>query len=519
MKTFIKNNYVIIIAMICLIVSRIPCVFFDLHGVNFDEAAIDYNIFCISEYGIDRYLNPFPVYFANATSGQSALYVYIGVLFSKIFGFSVTTGRIVKLICEIVTMFFGGILVRDIFNKRTEWIFYILYIISPYFYKMTGLAYDCDMVIPVFVLAMYLAYKCYKKDKVAGYIGLGVCLGMLSYSYIIAVFMIPLFIIVQFIFKWNRKYLIIETAVAFVVSFPIFLYLLTLIEVIPGIYTDYFTIAPVSLYRKSDFGFSLENLVNLKYMVVTDPRFDFSGSKLFGTIYYISWVFIPIGFVRLIKNIKSESEYKKTFLGFLIAAFVPLMLIKNATTYNFTIMYMFLLILTGYGIDLLVENFKSFSVMVGIAYLVMTGIFIKEYFKDGTYVYCDDVIMETFDNVSLDEKVMLDTEGVFQAECYIGFKFGIHPKEIVYNQYGRGESIKNIYFNDYGNYEKYDVLLIRNKINYIYDVDGGSGLTDYQVKVLVDKLHTSEYSLENSEGYYIYKKGEKWNEENKTYKK
>ena len=149
MKKFLEKNYIIIIAMISLVISRIPCVFFELHGIHFDEAAIDYNIFCISEFGTDRYLNPFPVYFANASSGQSALYVYIGVLLSKIFGFSVTIGRVVKLICEMVTLYFGGILVRDIFNKRTEWIFYILYIISPYFYMMTGMAFDCDMVIPV----------------------------------------------------------------------------------------------------------------------------------------------------------------------------------------------------------------------------------------------------------------------------------------------------------------------------------------------------------------------------------
>ena len=33
----------------------------------------------MSEYGTDRYGNPFPVYFANGPSGQSALYVYVGV--------------------------------------------------------------------------------------------------------------------------------------------------------------------------------------------------------------------------------------------------------------------------------------------------------------------------------------------------------------------------------------------------------------------------------------------------------
>ncbi len=496
--------------MTVLIVSRIPCVFFELHGINFDEAAINYNIFCISEFGTDRYLNPFPVYFANAASGQSALYVYIGALLTKIFGFSVTTGRVIKLITEIVTLYFGGILVRDIFNKRTEWIFYILYIISPYFYKMTGMAYDCDMVIPIFTLAMYLAHNCYKKKNIAGYIGLGVCLGLLSYSYIIAVFMIPLFIIVQLIFGWNKKFVIVETTVAFGISFPIFLYLLTLVEVIPGIYTDYFTIAPVSIYRKSDFGFSFENLLNLRYMVVTDTQADFAGSRFFGTIYYISWLLIPVGIIRMIKEIKDKAEYRY-LAGFMVAAFIPLLLIKDATTYNFTIMYVFLIIFTAYGLDLLMNNFKTIVVVTGIAYFVMFGVFLKEYFTREPYIYGDDVLMDALDYMEPDEKVMLDTTNVFQAECYIGIKYKINPEDIVYDKYGRGISVKNIYFNDFDNYKKYDKLLIRNKISYNYDVDEGGGLTDYQAEYLIEEL-SKGYNLQISEGYYIYSKGASVNE-------
>ncbi len=216
-------------------------------------------------------------------------------------------------------------------------------------------------------------------------------------------------------------YLIVETAVAFVVSFPIFLYLLTLIEVIPGIYTDYFTIAPVSAYRKSDFGFSFENILNLRYMVVTDKQFDFSGSRYFGTIYYISWLLVPVGLIRVIKEFKQE-QMKKSFIGFMIASFLPLLLIKEATTYNFTVLYVFLLMLTAYGFDLLIANLKTVSILVGIAYVVMTGIFIKEYFVREPYIYGDDLIMRALEYVDSDEKVMLDTTGVIQPECYIGIK-------------------------------------------------------------------------------------------------
>lgn len=507
MKQFFKNHYIILIAIVCLIISRIPCIFFELHGINFDEAAIDYNIYCLSEFGTDRYLNPFPVYFANGISGQSALYVYLGVLLTKVFGFSVTVCRVVKLIAELVTLIFGGILIRDIFNKRTEWIFYILYIISPYFYKMTGMSYDCDMVIPVFVLCMYLANRCYKSGKPGGYIGLGVCLGLLSYSYIIAVFMIPLFIIVQLVFGWKRKYLLIETAAAFLVSLPIFWYLLTLVDIAPAVYTEYFTIAPVSAYRKSDFGFSFENLLNLRYMFITDTQSDFAGSRAFGPIYYLSWLFIPVGMVMLIRELKNKTEYRY-FGGFLLAAFLPLLFIKSATTYNFTIIYFFLLVFTAVGIDFIINYFKSLVVLVGLGYLVMFGFFMKEYFRKEPYIYGDNRIMDVLDNVEEGERVMLDTTGVFQPECYIGIKYLISPDNIVYDEYGHGVSVMNIYFNDAENYQSYDKILIRDEISYEYETYNEGGLTDAQAVELFNELLEADYSTKESDGYYIFEKGE-----------
>ncbi len=113
---------------------------------------------------------------------------------------------------------------------------------------------------------------------------------------------------------------------------------------------------------------------------------------------------------------------KKSFIGFMIASFLPLLLIKEATTYNFTVLYVFLLMLTAYGFDLLIANLKTVSILVGIAYVVMTGIFIKEYFVREPYIYGDDLIMRALEYVDSDEKVMLDTTGVIQPECYIGIK-------------------------------------------------------------------------------------------------
>lgn len=482
--------------------------FFDLHGINFDEAALDYNIFCVSEFGTDRYGNPFPVYFANGIGGQSALYVYIGALLSKVFGFSVTLCRVVKLLAEIVTMVFGGLLIRDIWNKRTEWLFYVLFIISPYFYKMTGMAYDCDMIIPVFVVCMYLANKCRNKNSIAGYLGLGICLGLVSYSYVIGVLIIPLFIVVQMIFGWKRSYVLIETLVAFVVSFPMFWYMLTLVDIAPEIYTDYITIAGVAKARKSDLGFELKNLYNLKHIFLTDTQSDYGGSRSFGTIYQLTWFLLPVGLIRIIKEIKTNENYRY-ILGFFLAVFVPMLFIKDATTYNFTVIYVFLLLFAAVGLDLIIEHFKTFSVLIGVAYLVMFGFFIKEYLVKEPYIYGDTRLMAALDYVDNDDRIMLDTTGVFQPECYIGIKYRLSPDKITYDEYGLGISVLNITFNDINNYKEYDSILIRNEVSYIYEMNNGCGISDVQASGLSNSLQQEKYNLLIKEGYYIYSKGAK----------
>ena len=67
-------------------------------GLHIDEISMGYNTWTLSEFGTDRYGVSFPVYFNNAGSGQSSLYVYIAFLLSKVFGYSVFTLRVVSVL-------------------------------------------------------------------------------------------------------------------------------------------------------------------------------------------------------------------------------------------------------------------------------------------------------------------------------------------------------------------------------------------------------------------------------------
>lgn len=503
-KNILREKRLLVFTVL-LIMSRIPCVFFSPHGVNCDEAALDYNIFCISEFGIDRYGNPFPVYFANQLSGQSALYTYLGALLVKVIGFSVEKCRLIKLAAEIVTLVFGGKLAERFSGGRGRDIFCFLYIICPYFYRMAGISFDCDLVIPVYVLCMYLAERCMENGGRKRYLALGFTVGLLSYSYIIGVLMVPLFLLAHFLLDRNKKGVLLEAAVAFVTDLPIGWYVLTILGAAPEIRTDYFTIAAVSRERLSDLGFSLDNIWRLKYAFVMDPDFDFAGSARFGTVYYISLLFIAVGLVVLLRK---RMLRKRLFLYF-AAGTLPLLFIRDATTYNYTILYFFLLLFAAAGLEALFQEYKTLFAAAAAAYVVMFGFFLVEYYTEELYIYADDSLIPVMEEIGGEEKVMLDTTGVIFPECYIGIARREHPGAIRYDAWNNALSFGNIQFNDAEGYLEYDTAILRDNVQYLYQPTshgGHSGLGGEQVRALAEEYLRAGYQEEKQERYYIYKR-------------
>lgn len=56
---------IFVILLIIAIFTRIYKLDTLLEGLHVDEVGMGYDAFCIAGYGVDRYLNPFPVYMIN----------------------------------------------------------------------------------------------------------------------------------------------------------------------------------------------------------------------------------------------------------------------------------------------------------------------------------------------------------------------------------------------------------------------------------------------------------------------
>lgn len=78
------------------------------YGINVDEMGTGYDAWCIANFGVDRFLKSFPVYFINYADGQSALYTYLVAILIKFFHMplNILTIRIPIFVFSCLTLFF-----------------------------------------------------------------------------------------------------------------------------------------------------------------------------------------------------------------------------------------------------------------------------------------------------------------------------------------------------------------------------------------------------------------------------
>ena len=106
-------------------------------GLNLDEVGMAYDAWCLANYGVDRYLKPFPVYLTNYGGGQSAMYAWLAA------GLIALTGSASSLVLRLpamafglMAMAFGALAVHEIMGKKhpKAWFaFGLFYLVCPYF--------------------------------------------------------------------------------------------------------------------------------------------------------------------------------------------------------------------------------------------------------------------------------------------------------------------------------------------------------------------------------------------------
>ena len=224
------------------------------YGMHIDEIAMGYNTWSLTEYGVDRYNNSYPVYFNNAGSGQSCLYVYMAVILSKIFGYSLFVLRFVSVLLGGILLVFGTKIALKLQGKRFAKIVSVLIVTLPFFITSERFAFDCYAMLPMYVMTFYFFLQMIdtKKTRYAVLTGLGISLTL--YSYVLAYLMLPVFIVLALIYlvvnkKFDLKNIVVIGITTLITASPIIYYVFVILGVAPELKTSFITISDASSRR------------------------------------------------------------------------------------------------------------------------------------------------------------------------------------------------------------------------------------------------------------------------------
>lgn len=463
---FINKHYkkILLVFLLLIFITRIYKFGEIPNFIGVDEAGAAYDAYCLSKYGVDRYLNSFPLYLINFGGGQSALYSYATIPFIKLIGTNIIAYRLPELLFFLMGIVVCYILANKMKDKKIALLYTFLIIICPWNIEASRQGLDCNLLAPMFMLDVLLLVTANKNWH---YIVAGLAIGVTLYTYCLAWILIPVFLLIYIIYMlWVNK---INFKQVILLGIPIALLATPLIYLIllnKGYVTrtnfGIFTIPKLFFFRQGEI--SINNLLqyggySLK-TIFTDSR----------GIYLIELPFLLVGIVVGIKEfIKSIKEKEFSFTGFMTVVFIILLicnlLVVVGTLNRANILYLPMLYLITIGISYLSKDSKwtIMSILV-----ILTALFVAfevSYYNENleqrrTRRYEDIELYQITEKLERDENLK-DVAKHFiitnKAEPYIFTMLATRPSPYDLN-FLYEQKVKQ-----YGNYFfEYDKLLIED---------------------------------------------------------
>lgn len=487
-------------------------------GVHVDEAGAGYDAWCLSNWGVDRYLKEWPVYLINFGGGQSALYAYLTIPFVKLFGLTVKAVRMPAFCMSVLTFVFGTLIVKEILGKKAMLLAQFFLVIFPYFTMSSRFALDCNLLLGMSTMSMFLLIWAIKEQKWNQYMLAGISWGLTLYSYVLSYLTIPVFLLLIFIYLLYKKKIKWKNILEFGVPLGILALPLMLTVYInqfekPEMKVGPFTIPRLPNYRGSEVVFDniYGNLTTTLRSILTKDWIQYNAFDNFGTIYRISIPFVVIGFVIVLYNVIDSCEKEKKFswlafplfwgvseiiTGCLLGGDGPNINKMNGIFFTLVVFAVVGYLSIGYLLQSSrIKEGKIFRVyqngVMGyycFLFLCFIGYYFKTYSEDiyPQFSFSDnysDMLTASKDNIENAEKVYIDSKYIYYL-----FYSGLSPYEYQIDKNGE-EGWNNILFSLPEEVDENAVYLVRCH-NFDY----------------IDKLKEAGFQEKRGHRYHLYEK-------------
>lgn len=373
-------------------------------GLNQDEASIGYEAFSILTTGFDRNANAYPIHLVSWGSGQNALYAYLSIPFIKLFGLNVFSVRIVNALFSCLSLVVFYLLFKLISDKKKALVALALLTICPWSIMSARWGLECNIFPTLFLLGVFFLLKGIQSNQI--FLPASSLIFAISlYSYGTSYLIIPLFLLLIIPYLIRKKkidflHLSICLVTFIAVSFPILLFILINHLNLPEIHFAGMTIPKLASNRTTeifnlfngDFPLTLiKNSIRfLSILVLQTDGNEYNAISSVGTIFFISFPFFIIGFIKIIRNkqfIKEDHHF--IFFTWLLCS-VILGLTSHVNINRINIIFIPIIYFTVFGFyfvgDMLMNEYKkNFQLLLIGLYSLYFGFFSGYYlfiFKD-----------------------------------------------------------------------------------------------------------------------------------------
>ena len=165
-------------------------------GFFVDEASIAYNAHTIAQHGSDEYGAAFPLYFRAFGEYKSPVYIYLLSAVFWLTGPSVLVARLLSAVTGLIAAVLFGILGARITGRRlVGLILFLAAALTPWLFEVSRLVFEVALLPAILALFLLLLQSAAKRRQWPLPIcaGLGVLLGLITYTYSIGRLLAPLF--------------------------------------------------------------------------------------------------------------------------------------------------------------------------------------------------------------------------------------------------------------------------------------------------------------------------------------
>ena len=307
-----------------------------------DEIGAAYDAYCIANFGVDRWLNSFPLYFTAYGDGQNALLTYLMALVFYM------TGNYSKFIIRLFPLFFSLIAAYFISgicsfrSKKHKLVSLSLYVVMPVFTLTFQIGLESHLMLPLSAAFIYFLLKGIDSRKTRYFVIGGLLAGITFYTYALSYIVIPLFLVFTAGYCLYTKKMSIQNV--FFLCIPVLLLGMPLFAIqIINIYDlettqlGIFTLPKFLTYRGNEI--TTKGFFQKIYWAFIHTNFydstPHNSIPVFGSIYYISIIFLIIGFAGNLRKIK-ESPQAAILIIWTLCMYIMAGLLKDEGYTNIT---------------------------------------------------------------------------------------------------------------------------------------------------------------------------------------